>query len=211
MLDATQAERLGRNLALIVRYAPRLNGTKTRSQGGTDNAGRAPNLPGPRPPMNLHPLDLQTEAEEILHGWLTNLASDLGLPPAWFIGPTRHPGHLAARLGQVVSHVAQREWGPDAADEIDHITARIVAYVDPPSDTPAAEPTRRTMTADAAEQLVTAAQAQTVLNGLGYRCTTDQIRKWRERGHITPQGATRAGRLLYRLGDISARLTHKSA
>lgn len=209
MLDPTQAERMGRNLAAIVRYAPRLDAAKYPRAGNVENAGLAPAAPRSRPPALMHPVDLEITACDTLRGWLANLADDYQLPPAWFVGPANRAGHLAARLGQVVSHIATREWGADAADEIDAVARQIIDYCEPPEPDTSASAAAPGITAfttgAAAERLMTATDIATALHAAGVTVTADQIRKWRDRGHITAHGTNRAGRSLYRLGDVARR------
>src|SRR5690606_9740540 len=65
------------------------------------------------------------------------------------------------------------------------------------------------MLAAIADQLMTAVQAADVLTRLAAPLSADLVRKWADRGHITPRGRDMSGRPLYRVSDVLGRLLEK--
>lgn len=208
MLNPTTLAQFGHNLAALTRLAPVLAaaGTKTPAKGAPDASGIMGGSFGPRTPINLSLVDLEIDARDTLAGWLTNLADDYGFPPSWFTGTQINLTELAHRMGRVLSHIGRAEWGEDAANEIDAMTARITRALEPTDQGDEPERHRDALTDHAAERAVTATDAATICNHIGLPVTADQIRKWRARGHIQETGRNAHGRLLYRLGDIHQRL-----
>ena len=71
------------------------------------------------------------------------------------------------------------------------------------------EAQREAMLAAIADQLMTAVQAADVLTRLAAPLSADLVRKWADRGHITPRGRDMSGRPLYRVSDVLGRLLEK--
>ena len=207
-LTDDQTEVLARDLLTIARCARTLHAQLQPGHSAGDGVWHRP-VYGPRPPCSISILDLLHEADQVLAGWLGNLAADylgeqwrgLESPRAWAMKWGRTTHAKANLLYEQRHYLATREWAVDAAEEI-HDQADILArHAEPPPPTP--KPT--TLNPAAAATTGTAAELSRALTRAGYDVPAGTIRYWGSAGVITKYTDT-TGRPIYKLGDIHAKI-----
>ena len=209
-LTDDQTEVLARDLLTIARCARTLHAQLQPGHNAGDGVWHRP-VYGPRPPCSITVLDLLHEADQVLAGWLGNLAHDyLGeevpgadqTPRAWATTRDRTTHAKANRLYEQRHLLADREYAADAAEEI-HQQARTLAdRAEPPPPQP--KPT--TLNPAAAATTGTAAELSRALTQAGYDIPAGTIRRWGSEGTITKHPGP-DGRPIYKLGDIHTHIT----
>ena len=125
-LTDDQTEVLARDLLTIARCARALHAQLQPGSNANDGVWHRP-VYGPRPPCSITVLDLLHEADQVLAGWLGNLAHDyLGEeipgadepPREWAARRDRTTHAKANRLYEQRHLLATREYAATAADEI---------------------------------------------------------------------------------------------
>lgn len=200
-LTDTQLETMARDLLTIARCARQLHAQlETRPCVGVDEVWHRP-VYGPRPPLNVHTLDVLHDCETVLAGWLGNLAENLlgetipgaeRTPREWAATRDRTAYDMANRLWEQRHLLAGREWAATAAEEI-HAQARILTDI--------AEPPPPTNPAPRQDVFATAADLAPVVSDItGKHISRKQITYWGRAGHIAHR-TRRDGEQVYRLAD----------
>ena len=212
-LTDDQTEVLARDLLTIARCARTLHAQLQPGSNAGDGVWHRP-VYGPRPPCSITVLDLLHEADQVLAGWLGNLAHDyLGehvdgadqTPRAW-AARRDHTTHAKAnRLYEQRHLLASREYATTAAEEIAQQARTLADRAEPPPPTP--KPT--TLNPAAAATTGTAAELSRALTQAGYDVPAGTIRYWGSTGVITKYTDT-TGRPIYKLGDIHAHITKET-
>ena len=210
-LTDDQTETLARDLLTIARCARTLHAQLQPGHNAGDGVWHRPTY-GPRPPCSITVLDLLHEADQVLAGWLGNIAHDyIGdtvdgadqTPRAWAARRDRTTHAKANRLYEQRHLLATREYATTAAEEI-HQQARALAdRAEPP---PPTQPKAITLNPAAAATTGTAAELSRALTRAGYDVPAGTIRYWGSTGIITKHTDT-TGRPIYKLGDIHTHIT----
>lgn len=212
-LTDDQTEILARDLMTIARCARALHAQLQPGSNAGDGVWHRP-VYGPRPPCSISILDLLHEADQVLTGWLGNLAHDyLGdhvegadeTPRAWAARRDRTTHAKANRLYEQRHLLASREYAATAADEIAQQARTLADHAEPPPPTP--KPT--TLNPAAAATTGTAAELSRALTRAGYDVPAGTIRYWGSTGTITKHTDT-TGRPIYKLGDIHTHITKET-
>ena len=212
-LTDDQTEVLARDLLTIARCARTLHAQLQPGSTAGDGVWHRPAY-GPRPPCSITVLDLLHEADQVLAGWLGNLAHDyLGehvdgtdqTPRAWATRRDRTTHAKANRLYEQRHLLATREYAHDAMEEIAQQARTLTDHAEPPPPTP--KPT--TLNPAAAATTGTAAELSRALTRAGYDIPAGTIRRWGSIGIITKQTDT-TGRPIYKLGDIHTHVTKET-
>ena len=213
-LTDDQTEVLARDLLTIARCARALHAQLQPGSNANDGVWHRP-VYGPRPPCSIPVLDLLHEADQVLSGWLGNIAHDyLGehvdsadqTPRAWAARRDRTTHAKANRLYEWRHLLASREYAADAADEIAQQARTLADRAEPP---PPTKPTPTTLNPAAAATTGTAAELSRTLTLAGYDVPAGTIRRWGSEGTITKHTDT-TGRPVYRLGDIHTHITKET-
>lgn len=208
-LTDDQTEVLARDLLTIARCARALHAQLQPGHNAGDGVWHRP-VYGPRPPCSITVLDLLHEADQVLAGWLGNLAADyLGeevpgadqTPRAWATRRDRTTHAKANRLYEQRHLLATREYAHDAMEEIAQQARTLADHAEPPPPTP--KPT--TLNPAAAATTGTAAELSRALTLAGYDVPAGTIRYWGSAGVITKY-QDEEGRPCYKLGDIHAKI-----
>ena len=209
-LTDDQTEVLARDLLTIARCARTLHAQLQPGSNAGDGVWHRP-VYGPRPPCSITVLDLLHDADQVLTGWLGNLAADyLGehvegadeTPRAWAARRDRTTHAKANRLYEQRHLLATREYATTAADEIAQQARTLADHAEPPPPQP--KPT--TLNPAAAHALGTAAELSRALTRAGYDIPAGTIRRWGSTGTITKH-QDEEGRPCYKLGDIHTHIT----
>lgn len=212
-LTDDQTEVLARDLLTIARCARTLHAQLQPGSNAGDGVWHRP-VYGPRPPCSISILDLLHDADQVLAGWLGNLAHDyLGehvegadqTPRAWAARRDRTTHAKANRLYEQRHLLASREYATTAAEEIAHQARTLADRAEPPPPTP--KPT--TLNPAAAATTGTAAELSRALTQAGYDIPAGTIRYWGSTGTITKH-QDEEGRPCYKLGDIHAHITKET-
>lgn len=209
-LTDTQLETLSRDLLTIARCARTLHAQLEPGHQAGDGVWHRP-VYGPKPPCSITVLDLLHEADQVLAGWLGNLAEDLlgetipgaeQTPRQWATTRDRTAHDMANRLWEQRHLLATREWATTAAEEIHDQADILTRHAEPPPPTP--KPT--TLNPAAAATTGTAAELSRALTQAGYDIPASTIRRWGSEGTITKY-KDEEGRPIYKLGDIHTHIT----
>ena len=209
-LTDDQTEVLARDLLTIARCARTLHAQLQPGHQAGDGVWHRP-VYGPHPPCSISILDMLHEADQVLAGWLGNLAHDyLGeevpgaeqTPRQWAARRDRTTHAKANRLYEQRHLLASREYAADAMEEIAQQARALADRAEPPAPTP--KPT--TLNPAAAATTGTAAELSRALTQAGYDVPAGTIRRWGSTGVITKY-QDEEGRPVYRLGDIHAHIT----
>ncbi|MBP2333305.1 hypothetical protein [Corynebacterium freneyi] len=202
-LTDTQLETLSRDLLIIARCARTLHAQLQPGHNAGDGVWHRP-VYGPRPPCSITVLDLLHEADQVLAGWLGNLAADyLGetvdgadeTPRAWAARRDRTTHAKANRLWEQRHLLASREYATDAADEIAQQARTLADRAEPP-------PPTKPPTIPREEVFATAGELAPVVSDItGRTITRKQITYWGDAGHITRFSDT-TGQSKYRLAEV---------
>ena len=212
-LTDDQTEVLARDLLTIARCARTLQAQLQPGHNAGDGVWHRP-VYGPRPPCSITVLDLLHEADQVLAGWLGNLAHDyLGdtvdgadqTPRAWAACRDRTTHAKANRLYEQRHLLASREYATTAADEIAQQARTLADRAEPPPPTP--KPTA--LNPAAAATTGTAAELSRALTQAGYDIPAGTIRYWGSTGTITKH-QDEEGRPCYKLGDIHTHITKEN-
>lgn len=199
-LDDQATINLARNLTTIATHSSELARIARRESsppGG--RAARNPNGYSSRPPMNLHALDVLTDARAALAGWCRCLEDDTHTP---------RPEHtdlaaLARHLEDHTHRITRQQWAPDCAQEVDDHARWIGATtgLDAPADpgTPSLnDPDTR---AKSAAYIGPANEVADLIAMLGDpRPHPRTIRSWGNREHIDVE--YRHGKPVYKLYQV---------
>ena len=201
-LTDDQTEVLARDLLTIARCARTLHAQLQPGHNAGDGVWHHPTY-GPRPPCSISILDLLYEADQVLSGWLGNLATDLlgehvpgadTTPRQWAARRDRTAHAMANRLYEQRHLLADREYATDAAEEIAQQARALADRAEPPPPQPSPS-IRREVYATAAEL------ARVVTQIVGRTVTRKEITYWGNAGYI-PRRAGAAGQTVYLLDDV---------
>ena len=207
-LTDDQTEVLARDLLTIARCARTLHAQLQPGHNAGDGVWHRP-VYGPRPPCSITVLDLLHEADQVLAGWLGNLAHDyLGehvdgadeTPRAWAARRDRTTHAKANRLYEWRHLLASREYAADAADEIAQQARTLADRAEPPPPTN----TPPGYTPAQLDTLLTAADTARITG-----IPSGTIRRWGSTGVITKY-TDATGRPVYRLGDIHTHIAKET-
>ena len=197
-LTDDQLETLGRDLLAIARCARTLHAQLQPGSNAGDGVWHRP-VYGPRPPCSISILDLLYDADQVLSGWLGNLAHDyLGehvdgadeTPRAWAARRDRTTHAKANRLYEQRHLLASRGYAADAAEEIAQQARAMAARAEPQ------DPTVDTLAPGLLDRMVSAADAARITG-----IPAGTIRRWGSEGTLAKHMGT-DGRARYRIGDI---------
>ena len=185
-LTDDQTETLARDLLTIARCARALHAQLQPGSNAGDGVWHRP-VYGPRPPCSITVLDLLHEADQVLAGWLGNLAHDyLGetvdgadqTPRAWASKRDRTTHAKANRLYEQRHLLASREYATTAADEIAQQARTLADHAEPP-------PPTKPPTIPREEVFATAGDLAPVISDItGRTITRKQITYWGNAGAI---------------------------
>ena len=199
-LDDQAIVDLARNLTTIATHSSELARIARRESsppGG--KAARNPNGYASRPPMNLHALDVLTDARTALAGWCRCLEDDTHIP---------RPEHtdlaaLARHLDDHTHRIAQQQWATDCAQEVDDHARWIGATtgLDAPNDPGTPNLNDPDTRARSAAYIGPANEVADLIAMLGDpRPHPRTIRSWGNRGHIDVEHEK--GRPVYKLYQV---------
>ena len=201
-LTDDQTEVLARDLLTIARCARALHAQLQPGSNAGDGVWHRP-VYGPRPPCSISILDLLHEADQVLAGWLGNLAHDylgeqwrgLESPRAWAMkwGSTTHA--KANLLYEQRHYLATREYATTAAEEIAQQARTLADRAEPP-------PPTKPPTIPREEVFATAGDLAPVVSDItGRNITRKQITYWGRAGYIARRGGA-GDEQVYRLADV---------
>ena len=202
-LTDDQTEVLARDLLTIARCARTLHAQLKPGSNAGDGVWHRP-VYGPRPPCSITVLDLLHDADQVLAGWLGNLAHDyLGeevpgadeTPRAWAARRDRTTHAKANRLYEQRHLLASREYATTAAEEIAQQARTLADRAEPPPPTKPTPVPREEVFATAGDL------APVVSDITGRTITRKQITYWGDAGHITRYSDT-DGQSKYRLAEV---------
>ncbi|MGV3114112.1 hypothetical protein ACEE18_05775 [Corynebacterium freneyi] len=202
-LTDDQTEVLARDLLTIARCARALHAQLQPGSNANDGVWHRPAY-GPRPPCSITVLDLLHEADQVLAGWLGNLAHDyLGdhvdgadePPRAWASKRDRTTHAKANRLYEQRHLLASREYATTAAEEIAQQARTLADRAEPP-------PPTKPPTIPREEVFATAGDLAPVVSDItGRTITRKQITYWGRAGYIARRGGV-GDEQVYRLADV---------
>ena len=203
-LTDDQTEVLARDLLTIARCARALHAQLQPGSNANDGVWHRP-VYGPRPPCSITVLDVLHEADQVLSGWLGNLAADyLGehvdgadeTPRAWAARRDRTTHAKANRLYEQRHLLASREYATTAAEEIAQQARTLADHAEPP-------PPTKPPTIPREEVFATAGDLAPVASDItGRTITRKQITYWARAGYIPSRGDAGAAGQVYRLADV---------
>ena len=203
-LTDDQTEILARDLLTIARCARTLHAQLQPGHNAGDGVWHRP-VYGPRPPCSITVLDLLHEADQVLAGWLGNLAHDyLGeevpgadqTPRAWAARRDRTTHAKANRLYEQRHLLATREYATTAAEEIAQQARTLADHAEPP-------PPTKPPTIPREEVFATAGDLAPVISDItGRTITRKQITYWGRAGYIPSRGGDGDAGQVYRLADV---------
>ena len=203
-LTDDQTEVLARDLLTIARCARTLHAQLQPGSNAGDGVWHRPAY-GPRPPCSITVLDLLHEADQVLAGWLGNLAHDyLGetvdgadqTPRAWAARRDRTTHAKANRLYEQRHLLATREYAHDAMEEIAQQARTLADRAEPP-------PPTKPPTIPREEVFATAGDLAPVISDItGRTITRKQITYWGRAGYIPSRGGAGDAGQVYRLADV---------
>ncbi|QDF19995.1 hypothetical protein HWC45_gp53 [Corynebacterium phage Stiles] len=201
-LTDDQTEILARDLLTIARCARALHAQLQPGSNAGDGVWHRP-VYGPRPPCSITVLDLLHEADQVLAGWLGNIAHDyLGdhadgadqPPRAWAARRDRTTHAKANRLYEQRHLLASREYATTAAEEIAQQARTLADHAEPPAPQPSPS-IRKEVHATAADL------AKVATHITGRTITRKAITYWGNAGYI-PRRQGAAGETVYLLDDV---------
>lgn len=201
-LTDDQTETLARDLLTIARCARTLHAQLQPGSNAGDGVWHRP-VYGPRPPCSITVLDLLHEADQVLAGWLGNLAHDylgeqwrgLESPRAWAMKWGRTTHAKANLLYEQRHYLASMEYAADAADEIAQQARTLADHAEPP-------PPTKPPTIPREEVFATAGDLAPVISDItGRTITRKQITYWGRAGYIARRGGV-GDEQVYRLADV---------
>ena len=202
-LTDDQTEVLARDLLTIARCARTLHAQLQPGSNAGDGVWHRP-VYGPRPPCSITVLDLLHDADQVLAGWLGNIAADylgeqwrgLESPRAWAMKWGRTTHAKANLLYEQRHYLASREYAHDAMEEIAQQARTLADRAEPP-------PPTKPPTIPREEVFATAGDLAPVISDItGRTITRKQITYWARAGYIPSRGGAGDAGQVYRLADV---------
>ena len=202
-LTDDQTEVLARDLLTIARCARTLHAQLQPGHNAGDGVWHRP-VYGPRPPCSITVLDLLHDADQVLAGWLGNIAADylgeqwrgLESPRAWAMKWGRTTHAKANLLYEQRHYLASREYAHDAMEEIAQQARTLADRAEPP-------PPTKPPTIPREEVFATAGDLAPVISDItGRTITRKQITYWARAGYIPSRGGAGDAGQVYRLADV---------